>query len=143
MGNRAYITVKEPTGKQGTYYTHWNGSLDTWCPIVQVLFDHNITSLVDFQRLLAALELRIEKQDSPDATSWTEENGHYFIDLGARSFRTILEDGTTRVHHNLQDVFNRYVHEKIRPDFKAAHFENYWLPIEQKGAEIFGVTKGF
>lgn len=81
MGNRVYITLNKKT-----YYTHWNGGLDSFCPLIEAL-----EQITNEAKIILSDEMiveswfkfcgqKLELQKSPEAKNWTEENGHYFIE---------------------------------------------------------------
>lgn len=143
MGNRVFVTIKDPQKNQ-SFYMHWNGGLDTWLPLTKVLFDHDIKDISQAVKFVESLGLKIELENV--GLDEVEENGHYFVDLAAKSFlkkqrtRGYEGDFVSALVYDFEKEFDNYlfkyqdsVREKIKKD--------YWEAILNKGNEVFGRMK--
>lgn len=139
MGNRAYITLREKT-----YYVHWNGGLDTWCPLIDAI---NATAkklgLPTNEDIEAAFKLFCEsdmellKDMSPyHAAKQIEENGHYFLRLVGDSIQAVhrfekynesteMDDILSAVIINPRDYFLVNYLPQVTEDYKAKAREEY------------------
>lgn len=141
MGNRAYFTLKTKSESR-TFYMHWNGGLDTFAPLSRAIFDSNTKDLSKIVRFIETdLELKLELQESSEATSWLEENGHYFLDLESKTLEQVLASGMRVTHNDLSKVFDEYVQNRIREEYRTKMRDTYWNPILESAARYFGSTQ--
>lgn len=141
MGNRAYFTIKTKSDSK-TYYTHWNGGVDTFAPLAKSLFDHGVTDIEQVILFMTkALELRPELQSHPGATSWLEENGHYAIDLEAKTLRHTSQSGMTVMLHDLHLGFLDYVNTKVIEPARDKVTRLYWDGIQDAARAFYGGAK--
>lgn len=137
MGNRAYFTLKTP-GESKTYYTHWNGGLDTFAPLCKALFDRDIKHIDSVLGFFKHLDIKTELQDAPDAQEWNEENGHYFIDLSKQTLDQRFESGQRVWHSHLKDAFEGYLAKYIKEDYRDKVRADYWDGIMDAANKFFG-----
>ena len=136
MGNRVYCTVSGQDQTK-TFYLHWNGGLDTFCPLVEVLFQNEISKVSDFESFLKYLGLRAESQVETDRTL-REENGHYSIDLVDRKFSHALEAFPIFLEVlDRKQTFETYIRDFIREDYRDKVRKEYWEGILEAGREFF------
>lgn len=137
MGNRAYVTVEKNHYKT-SYYLHWNGGLDTMAPVCRTLFDHDASSAQDFEKLMQACEIKIEKQPSYIPTSQTEENGHYLINLDRQTLELTKEGSSlARWIPHLKEAFEAFVNNKIKEEYRERVRSDYWGGILEIGEKTF------
>lgn len=131
MGNRVYVTIKSEKSTE-TIYCHWNGGLDTWCPLVHYAFTAGYKTPEDVVGALTALGVRAEVQTSPDARNYMEENGHYVLDLSKKEFIVRTEKATYPVApEHLELEFEDYLSKKIRPECHDEVRKTYWIGIPE------------
>lgn len=137
MGNRAYITIQDETG-HSTYYTHWNGCPDTIAPLAKALFDLNIQSASEVIRfMIEALGLKPELQNA-EAINWTEENGHWKIDLvNKRLSHRAEDDQSFKSISDLAQEFDRYNNTSIRQEYRDNNRTAYWFGIQEEASKYF------
>lgn len=128
MGNRAYVTLNNET-----FYVHWNGGLDTFCPLieaVQCLKRENLRP-TSTEIQAAFLEFCGQKMEKFKGTQYEskqliEENGHYFIDLSLMTVIhrlevenkvTKMDDVVSRLIVNPHNYFLEYFIPRILPDY--------------------------
>jgi len=140
MGNRVYVTLIDEN-KSIVIYQHWNGGLDSYLPIVKTAFEINQKNyrkigIEEFLAFLNKMEFRPEIQESPDAFSWIEENGHYIIDF-KNSTMLVKNEQTTLAINNFRDEFNKYNTKKIKEEYRQQNLENYWFGLQNEATIFF------
>jgi hypothetical protein len=141
VGNRAYVTI-EKSHYRTSYYLHWNGGIDTIAPVCKVLFDHNANKPEDFEALMKACEIRIQRQADVLPTNKTEENGHYLINLDKQTLEQTPENMTAlRWIPHLKDEFESFVRTKIKAEYRDEVRKNYWDGILEIGSKTFNQTE--
>lgn len=146
MGNRVYFTLKDKNTSK-TYYQHWNGGLDTFCPIIDSAFQNNVTESKDVVSFLESCELNPELMKDISPTT-CEENGHYIIDLNKKTFIQYYEqyvklDNNTyaeirvRPLSDLKQAFEDYLLSSIRIECHNDVRQSYWYGFKQKADDYF------
>lgn len=134
MGNRCYFTIQHKH-----YYMHWNGGMDTFAPLAKTLFDNDCNNVDHAIKFMESMELRPELQESADAYNWTDENGHYYIDLTNKVlYHRKDDDNAPRLAVlDLEETFNSYLRDHISEDYQEKTRECYWHGIIDAGKEFF------
>lgn len=138
MGNRVYVTL-EGTEKPKTYYLHWNGGLDTWTSIADVIFENDVLKPERVIEFLDSLDIKSELQNGK-CHDWLEENGHYFINLGEKTFRIRKETSqgiVNKLSFHLEADFIDYLKKHISPSFQEETYKVYWEEIHNLGKTFF------
>ncbi len=136
MGNRVYFTIKTKSESK-TYYQHWNGGLDTFAPLAHALFANDVTDIQKAISFIESMGFRPELQESSEASSWLEENGHHFIDLDAKTFETVSASGMRRPIRLLREAFVEYVQENILAEYQESSDREYWHGIIDAAKSFF------
>lgn len=149
MGNRVYATIKNKNESK-TIYAHWNGCLLTWAPLIDSAFQAKIRQPELILECLKSLDIKTELQTDPNAKNWTEENGHFFIDLDAQTFLVRKEvpsgipglyDSNTEVLGDLKQAFESHLLKNIKVEYHSDSRKEYWDGIRSKSLEFFGAKK--
>ena len=148
MGNRVYFTIKDKKGLSKSYYQHWNGGLDTFCPILDQAFKNDVSTVEPIVEFLESQGFKPEYQE--DLSPWQcEENGHYYIDLKDKSFFQRYEDRVefngkvfyeTRVrplNSNLKEAFEEYILKNIKLEYHESVRLEYWKQLSELSGKYF------
>lgn len=130
MGNRVFVTIRHNSKTERRYF-HWNGSLDTWCPLVAGLFESKDPSPSKLFERLSESGIRSSQESWIDDNS-LEENGHYFIDLDNKIFRVKTEDGNFLIH-DCRREFDNFINTKILAESREEVREVYWREFYRIG----------
>lgn len=136
MGNRVYLTVTSAGQQVESYYMHWNGCMLTWAPLTRALFDANVTSLKDFNKIISALDFKLEPIETNNKTlGWVEENGHHFIDLGKQTLFTTNGKTLNQVV-DYKAAFERRL-TAYNPEARDHKRETNWIGIQDQVKAMF------